>query len=115
MVKVVCTVRKSALLTHRTAALSETHPLPPDAGPSDGILHLALCLLHELRLGVNSALYGWLQILPRSTIFLPTIWSDEDIVGEDGKEGLKWLTGTRAERELRRKNEEGLSLVRPAH
>lgn len=109
----VCVVPKSALLSQRTASLSRSFPLSLEARPSDVILHLTLCLLHELRLGHDSEFYEWLQILPRSTIMLPTFWGDEELAGEDGKEALKWLTATQGERELRRKDEEGLSLVRP--
>lgn len=42
---------------------------------------------------------------------IPTLWADSAIGGEDGKRGLEWLRGTKAGRELERKDEEGLSLV----
>lgn len=104
------------MLSYRTASFSRTLPLGPldQSSASEITLHLAACLLHELRLGEDSRWYGWLQMIPRDGIALPTFWGDgvSQIGGPDGQAGLQWLRGTRGEMELARKEEEGLSLVR---
>nr|XP_031857283.1 uncharacterized protein CI109_007303 [Kwoniella shandongensis]KAA5524355.1 hypothetical protein CI109_007303 [Kwoniella shandongensis] len=41
---------------------------------------------------------------------VPTFWGDSRLGGEDGGRALEWLKGTEAERELNRKEGEGLSL-----
>jgi hypothetical protein len=41
---------------------------------------------------------------------LPLFWDVAELGGEDGKEA--WLVGTEAERDLTRKDKEGLALVR---
>lgn len=76
-------------------------------------MHLALCLLHELRLGSESPFYGYLQALPRDTgaMGLPFIWGVEEVAGEDGRLARAWLVGTEAERDILRKEREGLGLV----
>jgi hypothetical protein len=86
-------------------------PLPEEFSASDVILHLAACLLYELLRGVESPFYPWLQILPRETVALPTFWGDKTLYGDDGEQALSLLSGTEAEKELRRKDSEGLALV----
>ena len=86
-------------------------PLSEEFTAADVILHLAACLLYELVLGKESRFYPWLQILPRETVALPTFWMDGALYGEDGKEALRQLGGTEAEKELQRKDGEGLSMV----
>ena len=44
-------------------------------------------------------------------MFLPVLWGCEELAGEDGGEAGWWLKGTGAWRDLRRKDEEGMSLV----
>ncbi len=44
---------------------------------------------------------------------LPVLWEMEDLGGQDGRSALAWLKGTGAERDLRRKDTEGMSLVCP--
>jgi hypothetical protein len=75
------------------------------------ILHLSLVLLHELRLGADSRWYGYLQSLPRDTVLLPLFWGMEELAREDGSTAKEWLRGTEAERDLQRKDQEGLGLV----
>ncbi|WWC61066.1 uncharacterized protein I303_103644 [Kwoniella dejecticola CBS 10117] len=112
--ELVCAIPKTSILSHRTSAL---RPLPSDnsSGPSNlnghTILHLSLCLLHEFRLGEESPFYGYLQSLPRETIPLPVFWNVPEIGGEDGKSARRWLEGTEAERELRIRDRDGLSLI----
>jgi hypothetical protein len=53
-------------------------------------------------------------MIPRDTVLLPTLWSEESVGGEDGRRALEWLAGTEAQKQLERKDREGLSLVRPA-
>jgi hypothetical protein len=50
-------------------------------------------------------------MIPRETVFLPTFWNEESVGGEDGRKALGWLAGTEAEKQLQRKDGEGLSLV----
>jgi hypothetical protein len=50
-------------------------------------------------------------MLPRETILLPAFWEDTSISGEEGVSALEWLQGTEAERELARKEQEGLGMV----
>lgn len=50
-------------------------------------------------------------MLPRETVLVPTFWEEYELCGDDGREGLMWLGGTEAERELIRKRDEGLGLV----
>lgn len=107
----VCQIPKTALLSARTSSL------PPSVLPftrpttSHTIFHLALALLHELRLGSGSRWYGYLQSLPRRTVMLPLFWGIDELGGEDGKEARRWLVGTEAERDLAGKDKEGLALV----
>ena len=70
-----------------------------------------MCLLHELRLGPESRWYGYLQILPRQVILLPSLWGMHDLAGEEGRAGLDWLKGTQAEQALTRKENEGLNVA----
>jgi hypothetical protein len=49
-----------------------------------------------------------MQVLPREGVLIPTFWKR---CGEDGKKGLEWLKGTEGGRELKRKDNEGLSYV----
>jgi hypothetical protein len=51
-------------------------------------------------------------MIPRETVLLPTFWNEENVGGEDGRKALEWLVGTEAEKQLQRKDGEGLSLVR---
>jgi len=51
-------------------------------------------------------------MIPRETVLLPTLWTEESVGGEDGKKAMEWLVGTEAEKQLQRKDGEGLSLVR---
>jgi hypothetical protein len=51
-------------------------------------------------------------MIPRETVLLPTFWNKENVGGEDGRKALEWLVGTEAEKQLQRKDGEGLSLVR---
>lgn len=108
---VVCAVPKYTVFSHRTSNFSAIVKLPAEPSPADYTLHVAACLLYELRLGSDSIYEPWLQVLPRHTILLPTFWGDESICGEDGVEASRWIKGTEVEHELRRKNQEGLSLV----
>lgn len=86
-----------------------------DSGPisNTSIFHLALCLLHEMRLGQLSPFYGYLQSLPRDTTacLLPMFWHLPELGGEDGRQGLKWLEGSEVERRMDSKEEEGLGFV----
>lgn len=96
----------------RTSAFPEL-PLSKDAGTTSGtILGLSLALLHELRLGTDSEFFGYIQSLPRETVPIPTLWPIvQGADAKDAKEALAWLKGTDAERDLRRRAAEGLSLV----
>ena len=109
----VCQVPKESLLSVRTASLPR---LLPDSnlgvGSSHTILYLALCLLHELRLGEGSEFWGYLQSLPRETILLPVFWTIEDLSGDDGRLARELIVGTEAERDIFRKDSEGLGIVR---
>ena len=108
----VCIVPKSVILSHRTSDLTTHLPLGEDFSAADVTLHLAACLLYELLLGEESRFYPWLQILPRETVAIPTFWAEEDMYGADGVEALSRLAGTEGEKELHRKDAEGMSLVR---
>ena len=110
--KTVCQVPKTALLSHRTSSLANLLPREEwlDQTPHS-VLSLALCVLHEFRLGNESPFWVYLQCLPRDTIPLPAFWSIEDVGGEDGQLALDMLRGTEAERDMRRKDKIGLSLV----
>lgn len=108
----VCIVPKSIILSHRTSDLTTHLPLDEDFSAADVTLHLAACLLYELLLGEESRFYPWLQILPRETIAIPTFWAEEALYGKDGVEALSRLAGTEGEKELHRKDAEGMSLVR---
>ena len=109
----MCQVPKDSLLSVRTSSLPRL--LPEDnlgINSSHTILYLSLCLLHELRLGTASPFYGYLQSLPRETIILPVFWTIEDLAGEDGRLAREMIVGTEAERDIFRKDQEGLSIVR---
>ena len=84
--------------------------LKPDS--SHTILYLALCLLHEMRLGEDSPFYGYIQSLPRTPILLPAFWPIEELAGRDGQIASEIIRGTEVEREIALKAAEGLSLVR---
>lgn len=102
-------IPKALVLSHQTCSLTRHIALPSDGTAAEVTLHLAACLLHELRLGVESTFWPALQMLPREAIPVPTFWAR---YGQDGQEALRWLQGTTAEKELKRKDLEGLSLVR---
>lgn len=101
---------KHSILSHQTASLSAITHL---SSASHTILNLSLCLLHEIRLSVNSKFYGYLQSLPRDMgAGLPLFWqTGEGVEAEDGERGLQWLKSTEAEKELRKSERQGLSLV----
>lgn len=116
-------ILKTSLLTARTTSLRLPQALLTTSrtggGSSNGaqtnhtIFVLALVLLHELRLRDESPFWGYLQSLPRE-VDLPLFWgcSPNGIDDEnDEKEGLKWLEGTEAARDLARKEREGMGLV----
>lgn len=108
----MCKLPKTSILSIRTSSLPQL-PLDTRPGTSHTILGLSLALLHEFRLGRESRFYGYTQSLPRETVPIPTLWPL--IEGEDkadAEEALAWLQGTDAERDLRRRDKEGLSLVR---
>jgi len=107
----VCQIPKTALLSARTTSLPQLIPLKTTSTTSHTIFYLALVVLHELRLGKDSPFWGYLQALPRETVRLPVMWEVEELCGKDGKDARKWLSGTEAERDLIRKNSEGMSLV----
>jgi hypothetical protein len=108
----VCMIPKTLIISHQTSSLTHHIVLPDECTAATVTLHLAACLLHEIRLGVDSSFWPALQMLPRETIRVPTFWGHEDLGGQDGAEGLAWLKGTAAELELDRKDQEGLSFVR---
>lgn len=101
---------KYSILSHQTASLSAITHL---ASASHTILNLSLCLLHEIRLFTNSRFYGYLQSLPRDMeAGLPVFWKiGKGVEVEDGERGLQWLKSTEAEKELRKSEKQGLSLV----
>ncbi|WOO84431.1 uncharacterized protein LOC62_06G007950 [Vanrija pseudolonga] len=106
----ICKIPKQALLSVRTADLRP----PKSAGPgttSHAILSLALALLNELRLGPDSGFWGYVQSLPRETVPIPALWPLYPD-GSDARLAEKWLKGTEAERDLRRREGEGVGLVR---
>jgi hypothetical protein len=51
-------------------------------------------------------------MIPRENVLVPTLWAEDSVGGEDGRKAMEWLVGTEAEKQLERKNGEGLSLVR---
>ncbi|OCF36650.1 hypothetical protein I316_01903 [Kwoniella heveanensis BCC8398] len=112
--ELICAIPKTSLLSHKTSSLPPLPDLPPEVLDSRSlncytILHLSLCLLHEFRLGTDSPFYGYLQALPREVIGLPLFWNMEEIGGQDGKLGRRWLKGTEVERELERRSQQSLS------
>lgn len=111
----VCTVPKDRLLSHKTSQFSTICAVREESTAAEYTLHLASCLLYELRFSTESTHHGWLQLLPREIILLPTFWGNQDISGEDAHDALKWIKGTEVEKELRRKDEEGLSMVSLSH
>lgn len=104
----VCAVPRDIILSAKTASLECDGEVDDYAGL---VLQLSACLLHELRLGGDSRWYPWLQVLPRETVRVPTLWEHGELGGEDGRRGLDWLEGTEAARELAKKDADGLSLV----
>jgi hypothetical protein len=104
-------IPKKLAISHRTSSLAKYIALPPDFTAAQVTLHLAACLLHEIRLGTESPFWPALQMLPRDTIRVPTFWGHARLCGSDGIEAMAWLMGTNAEEELRRKDREGLSFV----
>ncbi|KAK4689762.1 hypothetical protein P7C73_g359, partial [Tremellales sp. Uapishka_1] len=105
--ELLCQIPKTSLLSTRTTSLPSLMSLPVGSTTSHSVLYLALVLLHEMRMGDQSTFYGYLQSLPRETIMLPVLW---ELAAEDGRAGREWLKGTEAERVLRQKDSEGLSL-----
>ncbi|WWD15969.1 hypothetical protein CI109_100393 [Kwoniella shandongensis] len=127
--ELLCSIPKSALLSTRSSSLPPLPmtqpPLVPDQHSS--LLHLALCVLHEFRLEAESRWYGYLQSLPREPLGLglPVFWGEQlHLDGEgkaeqegegedgdgDGREGRKWLVGTEAGRDLKRKEKDGMGM-----
>ena len=107
----VCAIPKHAILTPRTAAFSQIIPFKADLDEAGVLLYLTACVLYELCLGQQSKWFDYLQILPRDVIQIPSLWEYEPVGGRDGREALRLLKGTEAQRELTRKSQEGLSLV----
>ena len=109
---VVCQIPKTAVLSYRTSSLPSLLP-PSHLAPrsSHTILYLTLALLHEFRLEFESPFWGYTQCLPRETILLPFLWGVEELAGEDSRLARQWLIGTEAEKDLIRKDSEGLSMV----
>jgi hypothetical protein len=110
----VCKIPKTAILSVRTSSLPPLGEIKREGGevPTNlTILHLALALLHELRLAETSPFWGYLQSLPRETVLIPLVWEVEEIGGEDGKFGLGWLKGTEAESDMKKRAGDGPSLV----
>lgn len=101
----VCKIPKTALLSLRTSSLP---PLSIDVEPHT-LLVLALALLHELRLGTDSPFWGYIQSLPRETVPLPMLWPLHP-PGSDGARALPWLSGTEGERDMARREAEGVGL-----
>lgn len=100
-------------MSTRTSSLPRLLPdenLAPKT--SHTILYLALSLLHELRLGAASPFWGYIQSLPRETILLPVFWGIEELAGEDGRKAKDIIGSTEVQRDIFRKDSEGLSLVR---
>lgn len=105
---------KTAILSARTTSLRLPHGLT-DPIPSGNwaktattnltVPTLALILLHEIRLGEEGRYWGYVQSLPREFGGLPIFWDEE---GEPGR----WLRGTDADRELSKRKEAGMGLVR---
>jgi hypothetical protein len=113
----VLSVPKIAILSARTTSLSLPRelidPIPSDnwaktATTNLTVPTLALILLHEIRLGEAGRYWGYVQSLPRSVGGLPIFW---DVDGE----GRRWLRGTDAERELNKRKESDMGLVRLHH
>jgi hypothetical protein len=111
---IVLSVPKSAILSARTTSLKLLRelidPIPSGnwaktATTNLTVPTLALILLHEIRLGEEGRYWGYVQSLPRSVGGLPLFW---DVDGE----GTRWLKGTDAERELVKRTESGMGLVR---
>ena len=108
----VCQIPKTAVLSIKTSSLPQLIPLERfQPQNSHTIFYLSLCLLHEFRLGKESAFYGYLQCLPRDTPLLPSFWSIEELAGQDGLKGLEMIRGTEVERHVQFKANEGLSMV----
>ncbi|CAK9787224.1 SET domain-containing protein [Cutaneotrichosporon oleaginosum] len=108
-VESIVKIPKTALLSTRTSSLP---PLPSTtesvATTSHTILGLALALLHELRLGPDSMFWGYTQSLPRATVPVPPLWPLH--AGPSAAAASAWLQGTEAERDLRRRQLEGIGL-----
>jgi len=111
---IVLGVPKTAVLSARTTSLDLPRelidPIPggdwaKTATTNLTVPTLALILLHEIRLGAAGKYWGYVQSLPREVGGLPIFWE------EDG-EARKWLRGTLADRELLKRKETGMGLVR---
>ncbi|WVQ78320.1 hypothetical protein IAT38_000405 [Cryptococcus sp. DSM 104549] len=113
--ELICSIPKTAILSPRSSSLPPIMAFAPPS-TSHSILHLALCLLHELRLEKFSRFHGYLQSLPRDmSAALPAFWGldngdEETDEARDGRLGSEWLRGTEAEREIEKKAREGLAL-----
>lgn len=75
------------------------------------MLGLTLALLHEMRLGTESKFWGYTQSLPRTTVPIPALWPLAPEGGGDALRALDWLVGTEADRDIRRRQLEGVGLV----
>jgi hypothetical protein len=110
----VFSIPKTSLLSVHTSSLP---PLSSSSSPEPitnaSILHLALCVLHEIRLAELSPFHGYLQSLPRSFAGceLPIFWHVPEMGGDDGAEGLLWLLGSEVEKRIASKAAEGLGYV----
>ncbi|WVR05183.1 hypothetical protein IAU60_002195 [Kwoniella sp. DSM 27419] len=113
--ELISSIPKSAILSYQTSALPPldeelTKLLQSVSMNSYTILHLSLCLLHEFRLAEESRFYGYIQSLPRETVGIPLLWGIEEICGDDGRLGARWLKGTEVEQELEARAMTGLAL-----
>ncbi|KAK8869756.1 hypothetical protein IAR55_000324 [Kwoniella newhampshirensis] len=117
--ELLCSIPKTVLLSIKSSSLPA---LPSSSSHKHdqhtSLLHLALCVLHDFRLETESRWYGYLQSLPRHPVGLglPIFWGMEemcDSLGQkrDGEQGLRWLEGTEAGRDLERKDREGMGLT----
>lgn len=111
----VLSIPKTSILSSRTTSLKlPTELLIPEVGGSDWaskattnltVPTLALILLYEIRLGKGGRYWGYIQSLPRA-VDLPIFWDQEG-------EANRWLRGTEAGRELRKREDTGVGLVSP--
>ncbi|KAL1406858.1 hypothetical protein Q8F55_006267 [Vanrija albida] len=106
----ICKLPKSALLSVRTTELNRFPAAARERTTSHAILSLALALLNELRLGEESGFWGYIQSLPRETVPIPSLWPLYP-AGSDAELADKWLDGTEARRDLKRREDEGVGLA----